>query len=319
VFVKTGTYTIYGLTIDKSLWLMGENKQDTLISAVYYGHAAVAISADNVNVSGLTVEGAGGGIEVDGSGCRIIGNNLFDNAYEGIGVRGSNNTISGNNVVGNPGHGIYVESSNTIISNNNVANNSDGIIIDSCDNVNITQNTIMNNSYGGLSLRWYGNFYVYNNNITDNAAFGIQLATNCSKSMIYNNDISRNQIGINLAGVFNQTWVGVGNSIFYNNIVDNNQSVSVDGNFTDKTSWDNGAVGNYWSDYNGKGDYKINQNNIDHYPLAEQVDTSTTAPAPTTNAFPILPIAVIVALFVVVPVSLLLYRRRRRGMRGNTT
>ena len=34
--------------------------------------------------------------------------------------------------------------------------------------------------------------------------------------------------------------------------------------------WDNGLVGNYWSDYKGQGTYVIAENNVDNYPLMER-------------------------------------------------
>jgi len=37
-------------------------------------------------------------------------------------------------------------------------------------------------------------------------------------------------------------------------------------------------MGNYWSDYNGKGDYVIDANNVDNYPLAQQPYPSPTVP-----------------------------------------
>jgi hypothetical protein len=48
--------------------------------------------------------------------------------------------------------------------------------------------------------------------------------------------------------------------------------------------WDNGTVGNYWSDYKGQGVYELDKNNIDQYPLTQRVaipsivNTSTTTP-----------------------------------------
>lgn len=68
--------------------------------------------------------------------------------------------------------------------------------------------------------------------------------------------------------------------------------------------WDNGSVGNYWSDYEskypnasevdssgiGNTPYVIDQNNTDHYPLLQQAYssnyTSTTASTPTATSSP---------------------------------
>jgi hypothetical protein len=120
--------------------------------------------------------------------------------------------------------------------------------------------------------------------------------------------------------------LGTGNRVYYNNFIDNNRSALVDnaysyyppdlngtntlGNGTDIVSWDNGNVGNYWSDQNSHGSYVIDQNNVDHYPLNQQAVISSTAPI-QTNAVLTLPIAVIVVVLAVA-VSLLLYRRHRK-------
>jgi hypothetical protein len=42
--------------------------------------------------------------------------------------------------------------------------------------------------------------------------------------------------------------------------------------------WDDDNIGNYWSDYNGKGDYFIDANNVDHYPLVQQPNPSPNVP-----------------------------------------
>jgi hypothetical protein len=87
-----------------------------------------------------------------------------------------------------------------------------------------------------------------------------------------------NGLGINL---LNGASGGLGNKIYYNNIVDNTQNALVQQNVTDVVLWDNGYVGNYWSDYQSKypnatgvgalgiGDtpYVIDDNNKDRYPL----------------------------------------------------
>ena len=83
--------------------------------------------------------------------------------------------------------------------------------------------------------------------------------------------------------------IGSGNTVYNNNLVSNLQNslikhstVYSDGlNGTDIVSWDNGKVGNYWSDYNGSGAYVIDENNVDYHPLMQQVDISTSAPTST--------------------------------------
>jgi hypothetical protein len=122
---------------------------------------------------------------------------------------------------------------------------------------------------------------------------------------LYNFDISELQ---------NHT-IGVDNKV-YNNIVDNIKNAVVDSSFsyplnpsrngTDVVLWDNGLVGNYWSDYDGQGTHVIGENNVEYHPLTQQVEICATASAP-------LPIAFLAIIVVVVGVGagLLVYFKKR--------
>lgn len=323
VFVKTGNYTltgeITGLTIDKSISLIGENKDNTiLVQLPYkYNYDAIAISADNVTFSGFTVkEGTWRDITVGASGCKITDNNIINSYVEGIDVSGSDNVISGNNIMGNGGVGIYVTANDSVISNNSFANNGGGgMVIDSCKNVTVSQNNITENNGVGLDLRWTGPFYVEDNNITNDQGFGIQFGEGCNNSTVCKNNIADNYYGVNLLNYLTipSDFLGFGNQVFGNNIVNNGASANVEhtcaftanvtegeGNGTDVVSWDNGVVGNYWSDYQtkyptateidstriGNTPYLIDENNTDHYPLLQQVDFSATLPTPTPFVSP---------------------------------
>lgn len=299
VYVKKGTYSYTGgggdaIRIDKPLSLMGEDSQKTVITRtegyIKYTYNVISITADNVTISGFTIIGNWGltGLRIAGSGIKIIGNNIASSS-NGILCGGENYIISQNNLTGND-DGIAFYSSNSVISGNNITGNHfSGLTIGSCQNVTIKENNISANGmgpdegngmgFGGLVF-WIdaNNVRVYENNITDNQ-FGVRFSRSCNDSEVYNNNIMRNGLGINVltrAG-------GLGNKVYYNNIVDNTQSALVQQNVTAVVSWDNGYVGNYWSDYHSKypnasevdgsgiGDtpYVIDENNKDRYPILE--------------------------------------------------
>jgi len=216
VFVRRGNYTlpgiVEGLTINKSISLIGENKQNTILTqAPYrYGRDAIKISADKVTISGFTVkEGIMHNIGIDGSGCKITDNYIINSYNNGIDVNGKDNVISGNTISDNPVFGIYVAASDSAISLNNIDNNGfAGIIIDSCKKVIVSQNNIASNGNpysdvpidekGGLILRWTGPFYVQENNITNNNGFGIQFGEGCNNAIICRNNIIANHYGFSL-------------------------------------------------------------------------------------------------------------------------
>lgn len=296
IFVKDGTYnvtgSINGITINKSLSIIGQDKQTTIIEdeGSYYANSVIEITVDNVTVSGFTIDGNGvpTGIHLEGSNCKISDDAIASNGFVGIQAENSeNNVISANNITVSGTYGIYLASSNSVIIGNIISTNSigTGIIIDSCGNVTIKQNNISHNE-NGVIIRFYGPFYVHNNNLIDNSGFGLQFAENCSNSMIYDNKFVHNQIGIDLMDFATTASLaplrvdgyplGTGNAV-YQNIFDNHINAKVEhaflsdvgyvSNGTDVVSWNKGLIGNYWSDYNNPFAYVIDENNVDHYPL----------------------------------------------------
>jgi parallel beta-helix repeat protein len=340
VYVRAGNYALKalgsGLSISKPVSIIGENKENTiLVQTPYkYNYEAIDISADNATISGFTIkEGTFRNIFIEGSNCKILNNNIIKSYGNGIVVKGQNNTILQNNITANSGFGIYVESNDTNISGNYISDNGGaGIIVDLSKNTDIHKNTIVENA-GGIVLGGATNaFNVSNNQINQNNDFGIKFS-GCNNAIVYNNEIRNNNYGVWLANYIFHPSRGFGNRIYYNNIANSLSSVKIDyssqftpnksegdtGNGTDIILWDNGAAGNYWSDYNGKGAYVIDENNVDHYPLTQQVDVNLIAPTPTPSSTigslisepTILAILIVVPLLIII-VSVLLYRRHRK-------
>lgn len=361
VFVRAGTYIYdkqnttlctssplklnYGIMVNKSISLIGENK-NTIISTNYgFQVRAVIISTDGVTFTGFTVTSnlsshygmlydAIYSVEIGGSNCTITNNDF----HRRVSAYGNNENISYNNFEGADNFGIVATKlNNSIISHNCISNNTfGGITISNSANVTIENNNINGNGVdyydGSYLLDYYGdgisvttdnqnlnlNISIYNNNITSNARFGIQFNGATSNSSIFNNNITNNGVGINLSnlGFRGYSPFGNGTEIFYNNIVGNGKNAYVDA--TNVVSWDNGVVGNYWSDYNDNGSYVIDENNIDHHPLTQQVDVNSVAPTPTPSAtissFNALAIAIItIVIIFALAISLLLFRRHRKN------
>ena len=352
VYVKSGIYTGQSITINKPLSLIGENPNNTVLVGInnvkYPPPYVIQVSADNVKVAGFTImNGSLGGIRVEtiGSdtqpiGCIISGNNIVNNNNDGVSTYdGKALTISNNNISNNSVYGVYDSSSQSVISNNYIAENGVfGVIVDSSSGVSVNHNLIERNGnvqnngeQGGIVLRWFGSFDVYANNITDNIGDGVQFSEGCSNSIVHDNNIENNTVGVdlfNFAITNNSENIGIGldNQVYRNNL-SNYQNAFLQtsfaygnistityaiGNGTDVVSWDNGSIGNYWSDYNGNGTYTIDQNNIDYHPLTQRVDVYVKAPTLTplpTGISITAPLLLLIVAIVVGIVSLLLFKR----------
>jgi parallel beta-helix repeat protein len=242
----------------------------------------------------------------------IAGNNITENEYYGIGVAQSTyNTLSQNNVKNNSGYGIsLLFSSYNSISGNDIINN--GYVIDgsnsgvslSCSSQNtISGNSIINDK-NGMSLSTASNNNTISENIIANNGDGISIyyssiyyPESVSGSGTYNTIseniiVSNNRSGISLSGG------ATGNIILHNSIAYNMKQADEP---TYTNTWDDGARGNFWSDYNGAdldgdgiGDtpYVIDANNQDKYPLIVPLVWNHSNPIPVVWAGAIYPVLV---------------------------
>ncbi|HMK94350.1 MAG TPA: right-handed parallel beta-helix repeat-containing protein [Candidatus Limnocylindrales bacterium] len=305
ILVKNGVYH-ENVQISKSLTLEGQNSSDTIImgSGGAKPAAVLTLGADNVRVSGFTIESLNYsstasyayGIWVEGNNCTITGN-IIENTYTGIFCSiQSSTTISQNTVKSCRKNGIcfYGGFLNSISSNDIVGNAVSGIEIEGYSNT-IVKNNIQGN-YRGVGL---GASYsvLFDNNIQSNAESGVFLAG--SQNVISANAISNNKYGIY---VTLQLTAPLANRIYHNNLA-NNIYNAYDNSLALIEYWDNGAKsgGNYWSNYlssypdasqvgtSGIGNtpYAINSNNTDNYPLMSPFDTSNTGNPPTPISPPL--------------------------------
>ena len=299
ILVKAGTY-YENVVINKSITITGEGalvigKGGTQNNYVFN------ISADNVKISGFTIESQNysvskpkmyaGGIAVSGDNCTVAGNNI-SNVYRGIYVGGwgdicgsvSQTTIEGNTVTGafNDGIRVYGGSENIISKNTVIACNASGIALDGYLSV-ISKNTLENNRRAiGIGA---SNSLIFGNSITDSINWGIYLQS--SNNAIVANYLANNNWGVYLSPAFPPQ----NNTFYLNDFVNNTKQVNV-GSAASVEIWDNGypSGGNYWSNYTGvdekSGDQQNQQgsdaigdtqftmavNNADRYPLVNLYD-----------------------------------------------
>jgi nitrous oxidase accessory protein len=156
IYIPRGAH-YENIVIDKSINLIGEDKNTTVIDGGGFGDV-VLIKADWVNFSGFTIQNCGevwndAGIFVISNYNNIYNNNIISNDETGIYLfQCSYNTIS-YNVISNIGWvGIYIVSSDNNIIRNNVINmnNNTGIEIVGSGGNKILSNTISKNEYGTI-------------------------------------------------------------------------------------------------------------------------------------------------------------------------
>ena len=352
VFVKNGIYPVdenSTIVISKTLSLIGEDPANTVIlgaSSTYYENGfAIRLAAPNITVSGFTITNFRVAIaivnynaELYPSGCKIINNNIVNNA-EGIRPQRNNLLISENNITKNNGGITGYNTENVIITRNYISENVYGVNIGICRNIIVIENQISWNT-GGLNLYYYGPHLVYGNNIKNNS-WGIRFAEACGNATVYGNNITQNDVGVVLLNFPNAGDVvvsGVGNTVFDNRLINNTKQVSQEEssyNYPDTTRmgtdivlWNNSTTGNYWSNYNGtdaNGDgigdtpYIIDEKNQDNYPLILPHETAPTpSPEPTTTLKPFpepFSTTIIIASVITVTVvgaGLLIYLTKRK-------
>ena len=109
------------LIVNKSISLIGENSQSTILQEknyfngqVFGAHALIYIQANDVTIQGFTLDGNKArsyGILSEYSHTRIVGNNILNNTSDGIycekpGIEIFSNYIFGNNITNNGSAGI---------------------------------------------------------------------------------------------------------------------------------------------------------------------------------------------------------------------
>ena len=271
----------------------------------------------------LTIRVAVVGIWDEGfSNCKIT-HTIISDCDGAIQLGNGQDNVISENIIKDCGTGISAyDETNAFISKNTLTNNT--LAIDYSGST-IIKNNVISNGNSGIRLESKGASSVSENTIIENSGYGFKFLISCQNCSVYRNDFRNNGVGISLDNytVNELATAGSGNVVYYNNFIDNSNNAFVEHNIleqhypvynrselagsTAQVSWDNGKVGNYWSEYSGQGSYVIDENNVDHHPLTQQVDISAA-----------LPIALIATGIVAIAVIFLLYRWRRKISKQQT-
>jgi parallel beta-helix repeat protein len=260
----------------------------------------LVVKRDNIVIDGAAYSLQGNGtagnlfIRMTKTGIDLAGRtnvtvkNLQVYSYKnGIYLNGATNvTISGNNIAQN-GNGVFeTNSAHATISENNITQNNDGVFVTSTSsNNNITNNNIVSNPDTGITLNQSVGNVIFGNNISNNGngggdgLSGIFLDSGLN-NLIAGNILYGDRYGISMGGStgaiiaannitgcsFGVIATDASGNVFCMNDFNNTHINEFSGEGSN--SWDNGTVGNYWSDYTTR------------YPNAKELDSSGIGDTP---------------------------------------
>jgi parallel beta-helix repeat protein len=302
IYIPSGIY-YENIVIDKSINLIGENKDSTIIDGNKKDDV-IDINADSVKLNGFTVQHSsphfedGVGIRIDNSdNCIITNCKISQNGRFGILIWNSHNCHIFGNTISVAKTGINVEFDvfpqdyhQCIIEENIIKDTTFGIyIIRNRDVVKIWNNIIVDNSITGINTHNIFNSIKLRGNIISRNRFGVENSGHPQfrkhKFIISENIISSNSLYGILISHSGQTIIYMNN--FENNSI--NAYFEIHNlRYFGTNKWNFLLKGNYWDDWFGSrpkiipgniwlslGNIwtkKIPWNNYDWHPAKEPYD-----------------------------------------------
>ncbi|MCL4429359.1 MAG: right-handed parallel beta-helix repeat-containing protein [Chloroflexi bacterium] len=202
---------------------------------------------------------------------------------------------------------------NVIIKDFIIASNGSGICIYDSATITVTNNTILSSGNSALGpgnsiLLSNSNLVLLQNNNISRAQCGIDLLES-NNNIITGNTIETASpwggyapAAIMVGLTYGHYMANSSNNLIYNNTILSNTDEALVGEGSGNR-WDNGKIGNYWSDYStkypnateidnsgiGNTPYTIDINNIDRYPIIVPAETLGPTPSiPELSFFAIL-------------------------------
>lgn len=197
-------------------------------------------SASQITVIGNSFSnGISTGITLQDSMQILIETNDFTDLQTDIGIpsvrlNGSKITFRNNTLIGSA-YGVEITGSSNVISDNKIEIASQSIRLGAADLNIIARNAIT----GDISLVGCSNNMIFGNNLT-----GIRIVVGS------NNTLFGNYMANNLRLCTIELDEFAENNTFYGNTFAADFQLRF--NDAGTTFWDNGTIGNYWGDYNGK-------------------------------------------------------------------
>ncbi len=300
--VYSGTYQ-ESLVVNKPLVLKGIDSGNGLPRVETENGPAITLKADGIVLEGFRARSASGWTEDAGilvlSNHNIIRNNMAsDNGNAGMLFRECHdNTIYGNTAVANSREGISLKNcSRNLLQGNQVKENKYGLKLVNSQGNRVLGNSILQNRYDAIYMQNCQSNLIEGNYVSNNDG-GLIMDT-CRDNIVQKNDFVENVKGISVSyldfskGIKSQ---GKGVVISYNSMPSEESASSnntfCQNNLSNKDNayddsldrWDNGKLGNNYSNFNdasegckGKkicdSEYRIpGGHSVDQFPLAAPV------------------------------------------------
>jgi len=220
IFVNEGVY-YENVVVNNSVSITGENENTTIIDGKGSG-VVVRVVADNVSLSGFTIQNSGveayeSGVFVESSFNDVSGNVIAKNGLTGVYLSDSSDCrLFENIIMDNGGDGVFlVHSSNNVLFNNTIARNNGGVGLYSSNENNVSRNVVTYDLLGGIYLFYSSNNSLFNNVIRCNEEYGLSLDYSSDLNMIIGNVVVDNlKYGLVLGSVY-------GNVLRNNNMTGN--------------------------------------------------------------------------------------------------
>jgi parallel beta-helix repeat protein len=267
--VYSGTYQ-ESLQIGKQIVLKGIDSGSGLPQVVTDRGSAITIKGSGVILEGIWAKSASGWTGDAGILVTSNSNILRNNMASGSGNTGIllqkcvNNTLSGNVAQSNGNEGILLKNcSRCLLTENQLKGNRYGIKMTGCYGTRVIGNTFANNKYNAIYLTNSQSNLIERNYASGSDA-GLTMET-CKDNIVRKNDFVGNDKGISVSyldtgkdtkssgkGVVisynsmpSDDAVSSNNSIYQNNLTNRQNAYDTSLNY-----WDNGKLGNNYSDFN---------------------------------------------------------------------
>jgi parallel beta-helix repeat protein len=241
VFVHSGEYTEQIYITNKTINLIGEDKNTTIINGS--GAKAIWVSSSNwVNITGFSITEASVGIYITSSSfINIQRNDIYGNG-DGIFSQGASYCTIKNNIIHDQakigegkGTGMFFQSDggpyyNNYIGENFVFNNIQGIHLETqAWNNRIINNTVYNNSNDGISIDFGVNNSIIDNIVHHNGLGTINPRGGIALNKVHNHSITGNILHNNEHGIlwWNAAWLSTENTIMRNMIYNNEYGIRI--------------------------------------------------------------------------------------------